>query len=113
MSPVGGPMRKGRGRKMALYCVRRGRRFGRCRNMVFALGLVAGLVPAGAGAADIDVTIDEAKLVKLPERVATLIIGNPLIADASVQSGGLVVITGKSFGATNFIALDSSGVVLM
>ena len=106
-------MRKVRGSKMALYSVRWGRRSGSGRNMVFALGMIAGLVPSGAGAADIDVTIDEAKLVKLPERVATLIIGNPLIADASVQSGGLVVITGKSFGATNFIALDRSGAVLM
>jgi hypothetical protein len=106
-------MRKVRGSKMALYGVRWGRRLGRGRNMVFALGLIAGLVPSGAGAADIDVTIDEAKLIKLPERVATLVIGNPLIADASVQSGGLVVLTGKSFGATNFIALDRSGAVLM
>src|SRR5882724_5459067 len=113
MPPVGGPMRKVLESKMALYCVRRGRRFGRCRNMVFALGLVAGLVPSGVGAADIEVTIDEAKLIKLPERVATLVIGNPLIADASVQNGGLVVLTGKSFGATNFIALDRSGAVLM
>src|SRR5260221_717906 len=106
-------MRKVRGSKMALYSVRWGLRSGRGRNMVFVLGLIAGLVPSGAGAADIDVTIDEAKLIKLPERVATLVIGNPLIADASVQSGGLVVLTGKSFGATNFIALDRSGAVLM
>ena len=98
---------------MALYCVRGGRLIGRGRNMVFALGLIAGLAPSGAGAAGIQVIIDEAKLVKLPERVATLVIGNPLIADASVQSGGLVVLTGKSFGATNFIALDRSGAVLM
>src|SRR4030081_26544 len=112
MPPVGGPMRKVRESKMA-YCVRRGRRSGHCRNMVFVLGLVAGLVPSGAGAADIDIIIDEAKLIKLPDRVATLVIGNPLIADASVQSGGLVVLTGKSFGATNFIALDRSGAVLM
>jgi hypothetical protein len=63
---------------MALYSVRWGRRFGRGRNIVFALGLIAGLAPSGAGAAGIEVTIDEAKLVKLPERVATLVIGNPL-----------------------------------
>ena len=30
-------------------------------------------------------------------------IGNPLIADLSIQPGGLAVITGKGYGATNFI----------
>lgn len=68
---------------------------------------------SAASAADITVVLDQAKLVKLPERVATLVIGNPLIADASIQAGGLVVITGKGYGNTNFIALDRSGAVLL
>ena len=33
-------------------------------------------------------------------------VGNPLIADVAVQSGGLVVVTGKGYGSTNLIALD-------
>jgi hypothetical protein len=41
------------------------------------------------------------------------VIGNPLIADAAVQSGGLMVVTGKGYGTTNIIALDRSGAVLM
>jgi len=44
--------------------------------------------------------------------VTTLVIGNPLIADVSVQPGGLLVVTGKGFGTTNLIALDRSGAVL-
>ena len=44
--------------------------------------------PGRGAAADITVILDQAKLVKLPDRVATLVIGNPLIADASIQSGG-------------------------
>src|SRR5262249_18346197 len=36
----------------------------------------------------------------------------PLIADISIQPGGLLVVTGKGFGTTNFIALDRSGAVL-
>jgi Flp pilus assembly secretin CpaC len=75
--------------------------------------LVASALSGPAAAADIYLTIDQAQLVKLPERAETLVIGNPLIADASVQSGGLMVITGKGFGATNVIALDRSGAVLM
>lgn len=69
--------------------------------------------PTDAVAADIAVTLDQARLVKLPERVSTLVIGNPLIADAAVQAGGLMVITGKGYGITNIIALDRGGVVLM
>ena len=64
-------------------------------------------------AADVNVVLDQAKLMKLPERVATIVIGNPLIADASVQTGGMMVITGKGYGTTNIIALDRAGSVLM
>ena len=60
----------------------------------------------------IDVNVDQAKLVKLPARVSTIVVGNPLIADVTLQSGGLVVVTGKAYGATNFIAMDRSGEVL-
>ncbi len=40
-------------------------------------------------------------------------IGNPLIADASLQPGGLMVLTGKGYGTTNLLVLDRSGNVLM
>jgi hypothetical protein len=58
------------------------------------------------------VRLDSARVIKLPDRAATIVIGNPLIADLSMQPGGLAVITGKSFGATNFMVLDKSGAVL-
>ena len=61
----------------------------------------------------IAVNVDQAKLVKLPARVATIVVGNPLIADVTLQSGGIVVVTGKGYGATNFIAMDRGGEVLV
>ncbi|MGV3634673.1 MAG: pilus assembly protein N-terminal domain-containing protein [Pseudorhodoplanes sp.] len=61
----------------------------------------------------LNISMDEARLVRLPERVATIVIGNPLIADASLQPGGLVVLTAKGYGATNFIALDRKGNALL
>ncbi len=79
------------------------------------IGIVAFALSAPAQANDIppgdrlNVAMDEAKLVKLPERVTTIVVGNPLIADVSLQSGGLAVLTGKGYGATNFIALDRKG----
>jgi Flp pilus assembly secretin CpaC len=81
----------------------------------FLLWPVAALAaPAVTPAADaIAVNVDQAKLVRLPARVATIVVGNPLIADVSLQTGGVVVVTGKGYGATNFIAMDRSGEVLV
>jgi hypothetical protein len=36
-----------------------------------------------------------------------------LIADVTLQNGGIVVVTGKGYGATNFIAIDRSGEILV
>ena len=61
----------------------------------------------------ISVYVDQAKLVKLPAKVSTIVVGNPLIADVTLQSGGIIVVTGKGYGATNFIAMDRNGEVLV
>ena len=61
----------------------------------------------------IAVNVDQAKLVRLPTRVATIVVGNPLIADVTLQTGGIVVVTGKGYGATNFIAMDRAGEILV
>ena len=68
---------------------------------------------AHAAGDEFAVTMDQAKLLKLPENVSTIVIGNPLIADVAVQSGGLIVVTGKGYGSTNMIVLDRAGTVLM
>jgi Pilus formation protein N terminal region len=81
--------------------------------LIFACCAVAIIAPRPAPAADITVILDQAKLLKLPERAATIVLGNPLIADISLQPGGLMVVTGKGYGLTNLIALDRAGVVLM
>ena len=72
---------------------------------------VAGLAEPLANT--VAVNVDQAKLVKLPARVATIVVGNPLIADVALQAGGVMVVTGKGYGATNFIAMDRSGEVLV
>lgn len=75
--------------------------------------LVAVALTAPAKAETVDINLDQARVLKLPERVSTIVIGNPLIADASLQSGGILVITGKGYGSTNLVALDRQGRVLM
>jgi Flp pilus assembly secretin CpaC len=80
-----------------------------------AIGLFMWPVATLAGPAGdaIAVNVDQAKLVKLPSRVATIVVGNPLIADVTLQSGGIVVVTGKGYGATNFVAMDRGGEILV
>lgn len=81
------------------------------------LAAAISLLPAAVNAlrADdtLDVVVDQARMVKLPERVSTVVIGNPLIADATVRTGGLMVLTGKGYGITNLIALDGKGNTLL
>jgi hypothetical protein len=59
------------------------------------------------------VPLDQSRLLQLPDRATTVIVGNPLVADLTIQPGGLAVVTGKSNGGTNFIVLDKAGAVLM
>jgi len=68
--------------------------------------------PANAGRETVAVMIDHAKVVRLPERTQTVVVGNPMIADITVQRNGIVVVTGKSYGVTNVIALDAGGALL-
>lgn len=73
-----------------------------------AVFLLVGIGPVPIAAAnDLIVKYDQSQLLKLPRPASEIIIGNPTIADVSVQGGNLLVVTGKSFGITNIIALDS------
>lgn len=69
--------------------------------------IVTTQVPKDASAADLIVYYDQSQLLRLPRPVAEVIIGNPSIADVAIQGGNLLVVTGKTFGMTNIIALDA------
>lgn len=74
-----------------------------------------GMQPASAetDSAPLRVTLDEAKVARVPEGTTTLVIGNPIVADVTMLKGsGAMVVTGKGFGETNLIALDAHGNVL-
>ena len=91
--------------------------FGRRRRLIrvwaWTIIFAATLGAPTAQADSVTVNVDQALVMKLPERVATIVIGNPLIADAALQAGGVLVITGKGYGATNLLALDRSGRVVL
>jgi hypothetical protein len=103
------PLRRPKGRLSSTSS--RAAASGACRPLALFAALAAWVVPASA--ADIVAALDEAKLLKLPERVATIVVGNPTIADAALQPGGILVVTGKGYGVTNVIALDRAGTILL
>jgi len=78
-------------------------------RFAFLACMIASASIAPAKAETVNIVLDQASLLKLPEKVATIVIGNPTVADGSLQSGGLLVVTGKGYGTTNMIALDGRG----
>jgi hypothetical protein len=88
------------------------------RRLLGSCITIAGLAAAlalgqGARAETLDVNIDQAKIAKIPTGTATLVVGNPIVADVTMlKSSGAMVVTGKGFGQTNLIALDAEGNVL-
>lgn len=70
----------------------------------------AGLQLTNAHAGEpVIVTIDRAKVLRISRPADTIIIGNPAIADATIQDQRTLVLTGRSFGVTNIVILDTDG----
>jgi len=82
----------------------------RFAHAVVALALAGSasiaLAPA-ASAEELVVRYDQSQLLRVSRPIAEIIIGNPSIADITVQSTNMLVVTGKTFGTTNVIVLDA------
>ena len=82
-------------------------------RFLVALALVtAAALPAGAMAASTDPITGKAnmaRILRISAPAATVIIGNPGVADVTIQDPQTLVLTGKSYGQTNLIVLDSAG----
>jgi len=96
---------------MTALCVR-GRAGLMALHWLWAALLLAAVASPALAGPPIMVRLDQATVMKLPDRAATVVIGDPLIADLAIQPGGIAIITGKGYGATNFIVMDHSGAVL-
>lgn len=71
-----------------------------------------GVMPATAMSSDDDmlrVSMNHARVLKLDRPVSKVIIGNSKVADATVADATTIVLTGRSFGTTNLVLLDSDG----
>jgi Flp pilus assembly secretin CpaC len=86
------------------------------RKLLLSLGAatacmaVVALADAPARAeGGIPILMNEAKIVKLARPADTIVVGNPDIADASVQDATTIILTGKGFGVTNLVVMDETG----
>lgn len=73
------------------------------------LALAAISSTAGHAADLVKVELDQARLYRLAAPASTIIIGNPAIADATLQDAQTLIITGRAYGQTNLIVLDDQG----
>lgn len=90
---------------MALKVLAKGPTAHGARGLAAAI-LTACAATAAAAGSDLIVRYDQSQLLRLPKPISEVIIGNPSIADVAVQGPDLLVVTGKTFGITNIIALD-------
>jgi len=70
---------------------------------------IAAAAAMAAEASEIRVEIDQAAPVRLAHSAFTLVVGNPMIADAVIHDDGLIFVFGKTYGVTNLIALNQYG----
>ena len=85
------------------------------RRLLKALPLVLSLAAFGAASAEeklvekhLNIDWQQAHVVKLDKAAASVIVGDPTIADVSLEDPNTVILFGKSPGETNLIVFDSN-----
>lgn len=86
------------------------RHFLRSAAALAATGLVAGIAStAQAQARPLNIEIDSATRVQLRAPAGSVIVANPRIADVTVVDANTLFITGKGYGVTEIVAVDTLG----
>src|SRR4051794_28788672 len=80
-------------------------------SLLAAASLVAG-VSTSFAADPVVLRPGFAKLQKIGKPIQTAIVGNPEVADVTVQGGTSIVISAKSVGETNVLLLDNEDNVI-
>ncbi len=62
---------------------------------------------------DISLTPDKSTIIKLDEKIISVLIGNPLHLGVVAQSSNILVLVGKEPGSSYFTALGRDGKILM
>lgn len=83
-------------------------------GLAFAIGVLpaSAATPAASAApaaTPVTVKVNMARILRINAPATTVIIGNPGIADVTIQDPKTLVLTGKAYGETNLIVLDAAG----
>ena len=81
----------------------------RLAALLLAFGLALPMPAQAQDGAPVSVNVNMARVLRISAPAATVIVGNPGIADVTIQDPLTLVLTGKSYGQTNLIVLDSAG----
>lgn len=76
------------------------------------LALTTLTMNTGAWAENLVVGIDKSRTLQLSGEASTVVVGNPMIADAHLAERNLAVIVGRTFGQTTLLAIDAEGKVI-
>ncbi len=74
-----------------------------------ALGLAAVVCATSAFAESIVIEANKSTSLKLQAAAASVVIGNPRVADVAVHDANLIFITGRTFGTTNLLIFSEDG----
>lgn len=74
---------------------------------------IAAIVSGGAMADSLSVRLDKAEILRLDVPASIVIVGNPQIADVTVENPNMLFVTGLTAGETNLIILDENGDAIM
>ena len=61
----------------------------------------------------LSVPIDQARVLRIPRKASSVIVGNPSIADITIHDARTLILTGRSYGVTNLVVLDADGEVVL
>jgi Flp pilus assembly secretin CpaC len=79
------------------------------RRFLLATTLLAAFAASADAGGALSVPLDEVRVLSFAKPVATLFVGNPAVADVTIIDNRHAFVQGKSFGATNIVALDAAG----
>jgi Flp pilus assembly secretin CpaC len=77
--------------------------------IALAIGLLLTAPAVAETSEPISVKVNMARILRISAPASTVIIGNPGVADITIQDPQTLVLTGRSYGQTNLIVLDSLG----
>jgi Flp pilus assembly secretin CpaC len=79
------------------------------KTLLPMLALIGALALAQPAAAGIIARIDEATAITLPGSAASVIVGNPAVADVNIVDRRRIAVLGRAYGTTNVMVYDAGG----